>query len=352
MKYGKHLAIVAVLILLGSALTYFLLTAIYQLPAPASVQAEPIDQLFKAHFFLISFLFSLVVVFMLYSLVVFRRRPGDEGDGDYFHGHTGLEVLWTIVPLSIVIFFGVWGAQVLQELTTSIENEMVVKVFGQQWSWSFEYPAYGNLRTGELVLPVDQPVLLQMESADVLHSFWVPEFRVKQDLLPGQVTELHITPTKTGEYKLRCAEMCGLQHSTMLADVRVLSTSEFDAWVQEQSVDVAAMSPAERGEMWYEQFCQSCHSLDGSIIVGPSWQGLFGSERQLEGGETMVADEDYIRNSILHPVDQIVAGFPAAMPTTFEQQFAEEEAKYDGEVDIVEDLIAFIKTLGDEGDQE
>jgi cytochrome c oxidase subunit 2 len=350
MKYGKHFLAVTALIAVLFVIVYSLLTAIYQLPSASSTEAVAIDGLFDAHFLLISFLFSLVVGFMIYSIIVFRRRPGDEGDGDHFHGHTGLEVAWTIVPLGLVIFFGVWGAQLLGDITEDKPDAMPVRVIGQQWSWAFEYPQQGDLRSSELVLPVDQPVRMELESLDVLHSFWVPEFRVKQDLVPGQTHTLRITPSETGEYTLRCAEMCGSQHSNMLAPVRVLSQSEFETWVQEQTVSPEQLSAEERGQLWYEQFgCNSCHSLDGSVVVGPSWQGLFGSERSLQSGETTVADEEYIRNSILNPNEQLVEGFTPAMPQNFEQQFAEEEAKYEADINIVEDLIAFMRTLSDEG---
>ncbi len=352
MKYSKHFVAVSVLVLGLFVIVYVLLRSIYQLPVAASAEARGIDALFEGHFFLISFLFALVVGFMLYSLVVFRRRPGDESDGDHFHGHTGLEIAWTIIPLGLVIFFGVWGAQLLGDISEPDPDEMVVQVIGRQWSWSFEYPELDEMSSDELVLPVDQPIVLQLQSEDVLHSFWVPEFRVKQDLLPGEMRELRVTPSRVGDYTLRCAEMCGDQHAYMLADVRVLSPADFDSWVQEQSEAgaITELSPEERGAVWYTQFgCNSCHSVDGSVIVGPSWQGLFGSERVLESGQTVVADEAYLRTAIFDPNAHHVEGFPPVMPTNFEEQFAEEEDQYGGEIIIVEDLIAYIQTLSEEG---
>jgi cytochrome c oxidase subunit 2 len=346
---------VSVVVAILTVVVYVLLTAIYQLPPAASAEANEIDTLFNAHFFLISFLFSLVVGFMLYTLFAFRRRPDDEEEGDYFHGHTGLEIAWTIVPLGLVVFFGVWAAQMLGDITATVPNEMVVRVIGQQWAWSFEYPELDDMRSTELVVPVNQPIRLEMESLDVLHSFWVPEFRVKQDLVPGQTTTLRVTPDEIGDYKVRCAEICGNQHAYMLADVRVLSQADYESWVQENSVDIVGMEPAARGEQWYTQFgCNACHSLDGSVIVGPSWQGLYGHEVTLTSGETVTADEEYIRNSILNPNDQIVEGFaPNVMPQTFASQFADEEAKYDGQINIIDDLIAFIQTLnGESGDTQ
>ncbi len=353
-KNGRHLAIVAVLVVIGTVITYYLLTSIYQLPEAASAEAVPIDRLFGGHFLFISFFFALIVVFALYSIVAFRRRPDDDEEPDQFHGNTPLEIIWTIVPLAIVISFGIWGWNVLNEVTEEKPDEMVVNVIGQRWSWAFEYPDYPNVgRVTEMVLPVDQPVLLQMESVDVLHSFWVPEFRVKQDLLPGRTTTLRITPTQVDTFKTRCAEICGTLHAQMLADVRVLSHADFDAWVSEMSASVASLSPEERGAQWSNQFaCVSCHSVDGSALVGPSWQGLYGREETLSDGSTVMADEEYLRKSILNPAAQIVAGYEnVVMPANYEDQFAAEEARLQEsgvEIDIAADLISYIQTLSDQ----
>lgn len=351
MKYGRHFAIVAVLIVIGSIVAYVLLDSIYALPLAASEEADGIDALFRGHFILISFLFALVVVFLLYSVVVFRRRPDEPEDveGDHFHGHTGLEIAWTIVPLMLVVVFGVWGARLLTDIVRPDENEMTINVVGQQWSWRFEYPEHGDFTSDELVLPVNQPIRLEMTSLDVLHSFWVPEFRVKQDLVPGQIHELRVTPTDEGDYKTRCAEICGTSHAYMIADVRVVSPAAFEEWVDESSTSVTELEPAERGLLWAQQFgCTGCHSPDGAALAGPTWQGLYGREIQLASGETVTADEEYITTSILAPNDQIHAGFaPGIMPQNFEELFAEEEAKYDGEVNIVDDLIAYIQSLSE-----
>jgi cytochrome c oxidase subunit 2 len=349
MKYGKHFVAVAILIAASTAAIYGLLTIIFRLPVAASAQAGPIDTLFQSHFLMISFLFSLVVVFALYALVLFRRKPEDdeEAEGDHFHGHTGLEVAWTILPLAAVVFFGVWGAQMLNDLTSPDPNEIVIKVYGQQWSWYFEYPEYDDLRTTELYLVEGQPVQFQLNSLDVLHSFWVPEFRMKQDLVPGQQKVLRITPSLIGEYKVRCAEICGTQHATMLAPVHVVSQADFDKWIESQLVSVTNLTAEERGQKWYEDYgCNACHSLDGTVVVGPSWQGLYGSERVFDDGTSLVADDAYITSSIYTPNLHVLQDFtPNLMPQNFQDRFAEEEAKYGGQINIVEDLIAFIKTL-------
>lgn len=348
---GRHLAIVAVLVVIGSVVTYYLLTAIYKLPTAASQQAGPIDTMFNAHFLAISVLFALIVVFILYSVFAFRRRPGDEEDGAHFHGNTALEIIWTIIPLITVIAFGIWAAFVLREVTAEEPNELAVQVTGRQWSWVFSYPDYEDVGvTDELVLPVDQQIRLEMESNDVIHSFWVPEFRVKQDLLPGQVTVLRITPNLVGDYKIRCAEMCGFDHANMISTIRVVSQAEFDQWLADQSVSIANLSPVERGEKWATDFgCISCHSTDGTDMAGPTWQGVFGSEEALEGGGSVTVDEEYLRRSILMPGEQIVAGYQNVMPATFEQQFADKEAELAEtgvEVDILSELVAYISSVG------
>lgn len=347
-----HFLYVAILVVVVSVGLYFLLDAIYQLPVAASAEAGPIDQLADAHFIMIAFLFSLIMVFMVYSAVAFRRKEGDDTDGVHFHGNTALEIGWTVVPLIIVLGFGVWGAVVLGDITSVEENEMVVNVTGRQWSWLFSYPDYEEVgQSPELVLPVNRTIRLRMNSQDVLHSFWVPEFRVKQDLVPGMETTLRITPTEIGEYRVRCAEICGFDHAKMLAQVRVVSEADFQDWVSEVGGSLAQLTPEERGGKWAVDYaCVSCHTVDGSPGgIGPTWVGLFGRDEMLEDGTTVTVDEEYLRVSILNPGSQIVAGYPNAMPANFEEQFmmAENgiEANEGIEVDIVEDLIAYIMTL-------
>jgi len=350
-KIKHYIGVLATIIVL-TAVVYIGLTSIYKLPMAASAQAGPIDTMFGVHFALISFLFALIMAFMLYSAVFFRRKDGDEEDGPHIHGNTLLEIVWTIVPLIIVVAFGIWASTVFADLVRPNPDEMVVKVTGRQWSWTFEYPEQGGFSSNELYLPVDQPILLEMEAEDVIHSFWVPEFRVKQDLVPGHTTVLRITPSKTGDYTLRCAEICGGAHSMMLAPVTVMNTTDFDSWAEERASgpDYASMTTAERGETWYTtQGCAGCHSVDGSALVGPTWLNVYGREEALESGETVIADDEYIKDSILNPNADIVAGYAPSMPAIYGDQFAKLEAEIlasDGiEIDIIADLIAFMQTL-------
>ncbi len=228
----RHFIIVGIGIVISTIVMGFLLLWGLPLPTQASAQAETVDFVVHLHMWLIAFFFSLVMVFMIYAFVAFRRRKGDESEGDHFEGNTTLEVVWTAVPLVIVIILGFIGWRTLQDVTRAQDNEVVVNVNGFQWSWAFSYP--DGVTSAELVLPVDQPARMEMTAKDVLHSFWVPEFRVKQDLVPGRTTVLRFTPTQIGEYKVRCAELCGLSHWSMESVVRVVSQEEFAQWMGEQ----------------------------------------------------------------------------------------------------------------------
>jgi cytochrome c oxidase subunit 2 len=276
---------------------------------------------------------------MGYSIIVFRRRPGEDGDGDYFKGNTRLEIIWTVVPLVIVLYFSFLGSRALAETRREDPGAIEITVVGQQWSWRFDYDEYGFSST-ELVLPVDQQVLLTMISNDVIHSFWVPEFRVKQDVLPGvgMEREIRITPTEIGDYVVRCAELCGLEHAYMLADVRVLTQEDYQAWTEQQLASISS-DPAERGERWYQQFgCLACHSTDGTERAGPTWQGLFGSEEMLTDGTSVTVEEAYLIKSILEPDAQIVQGYENVVMPPTGQNMSDQQ---------IQDVIAFIKSLGE-----
>lgn len=357
MKKFRHIINVVVLTAVSTVALYFFFSEfLFRLPPAASTQAGPIDGMFTFHFWTISFLFSLIMVLMVYSAVAFRRRAGDDTDGPHIHSNTALEIGWTIIPTIFVLGAGFYGFTTLRTVIAEQPNEMVIQVQGQQWSWRFSYPGYErNISSGKLILPEDQPILLEMISVDVLHSFWVPEFRVKQDLLPGRTTLLRITPTEIGSYQLACAEICGRQHAYMTAEVQVISRADFDTWVEEKLNEplMAEMTPEERGALWYgsEGFaCNACHSLDGSVLVGPSWLGVYGRQQQLADGNTITTDEAYIRNAILNPNAQIVNGFTEGlMPQDYEQRFLEKQAEVNAnegiEIDIIADIIAYMQTL-------
>lgn len=333
----RHFVIVGILVIVVAVLTYVGLDAAGLMPVPASAQAVPIDWLWDLQVKIIAFLFALIVVPMLYSLLIFRRRKGDTTDAAHVEGNTALEITWTIIPLIIVLGLAYVGAQNLGETRRVDPNAMVVNVTGFQWGWRFDYPDYGITST-ELYLPVNKQVLLKMTSTDVLHSFWVPEFRVKQDLVPGRITELRITPTLIGDtYKVRCAEICGTSHAYMENPVIVVDDVNFGVWVAEQQklAEAAGQTPEGRGQaLVAANGCAACHSVNGAAGIGPTWYQLAGSEAPLSGGGTVIADDAYLAESILQPQAKIVAGFEGQQMPAY--SFTEEQ---------VADIIAYIKTL-------
>lgn len=334
----KHLVIAGLLVLLVTAALIFGLERATLLPIQAAEQARPIDSLFRLEFMVIAFLFALIVVFMMYSIVVFRRKKDDTTDAAHIEGNTRLEVMWTLAPLATVLVFAYLGGHSLAETVRADPRPMEVNVIGQQWSWRFEYPEWGIVST-ELMLPQNKQALLRLWSTDVIHSFWVPEFRVKQDALPGgeaNVRELRVTPNLTGEYSLACAELCGLQHAYMTAKVKVMSQQEFDDWVVSQTGEPSG-DPVERGSQLVQQFgCIACHSLDGTVVVGPSWKGIYGHQVTLTDGTTVNVDEAYLQESIINPSAKLVQGFQNLMPNTYRDQLTDEQ---------IADIIEFIKSL-------
>jgi cytochrome c oxidase subunit 2 len=316
----KHFIVAAVLVVVVTALVILGLNAMDLIPQLASEEGAFVDQMFRAQIYVIAFVFSLIVVLMLYSVVVFRRKPGDESDGPHVTGNVPLEITWTIIPLIVVIGFGIWGAGHLNEITASSPDELVVEVTGFQFGWRFDYPEHG-VSSNELYLPKGRQVFFKITSTDVIHSFWVPEFRIKQDAVPGRWTELRVTPTEVADFRIRCAEMCGYAHSAMYAPVVVVEPEDFEAWLAGQEVEAPAqdLTPVELGsKLSTEQGCLSCHSIDGSPLVGPTWLGLYGSERQFDDGSSALADEAYLLNAILNPGERVVADYPNIMPAAYD----------------------------------
>ena len=332
----RHFVIVGILVVVVSILAFFGVNVVWQMPVAASAQATPIDWMWHLQMIVLSFLFALIVVPMFYSLLVFRRRKGDATDGKHIEGNTRLEITWTVIPLFVVVVFAYLGAGNLAETRRVYQDETVVKVTGIQWSWKFEYPEYGVV-SDELHLQVGKPVLLQMTSTDVIHSFWVPEFRVKQDLVPGRTTELRITPTLEGDYTVRCAELCGTSHAYMEKPVIVSTQADFDAWmaVQVELALEAAATPEGRGQALVSaNGCAACHSINGAAGIGPTWFALAGSEVELADGTTVTADDAYLTESIKTPQAKIVAGFDTQQMPIY--GFSNEQ---------IADIVAYLKTI-------
>jgi cytochrome c oxidase subunit 2 len=221
-------------------------------------------------------------------------------------------------------------------MRTPPQDSLEITVIGRQWLWQFKYNS-GRTTLNELYVPEGRPVKLVMRSEDVLHSFYVPAFRVKQDLVGGMYTDLWFTAIKIGTYQIFCAEYCGTGHSAMLGKVIVMNPQEYQKWERgEEEKAVASLPPAETGKQLYTQRgCNACHSVDGSKLVGPSWKGIYGHEVELQDGTKVIADENYLRESILEPQAQMVKGYTPVMPS-FKGVISENE---------VSDIIAYIKTL-------
>jgi cytochrome c oxidase subunit 2 len=335
----RHYVVVGVLVLVVAVLVYTGLMVAHLMPVEASAQSLSVDWLWNLELIPISFLFALIVVPLFYSLIVFHRKKGETGDGEHFEGNTKLEITWTVIPLFLVLTFAYLGAYSLGETRRLDPQAMEIKVTAQQFAFSFEYPALG-ITSQELYLPVNKQVVFKMTSRDVIHSFWVPEFRIKQDIVPGRVTEYRITPillTNDKPFKVRCAELCGASHSYMLANVHVVNQEDFDAWAADLQAQAAAaaQTPEGRGKALVAQNgCLGCHTIDGSRGTGPTWFNLYGEQVRLANGSTVVTDDAYIKESILNPQAKIVAGFESVQMPAF--QFTDEQ---------ITDIIAYIKTL-------
>ena len=217
---------------LAALITSLVAVLIRWLPESASEQMDRITFTYWFATIICIGIFSVVVAVIVYAVWAFRVQPDDDTDGPPIHGNTGLEIAWTVVPALLVISIGVVSAVVLSKNADAGSDPLEVKVFAQQFAWKFEYP--GNVKSEELVMPLDRAVQFHMQSADVIHSLWIPQMGQKQDVVPGIETEIVITPTRTGRFTLVCTELCGLGHATMRAKARVVTQAEFDKWIQEQ----------------------------------------------------------------------------------------------------------------------
>ncbi len=291
------------------------------LPTSASQEMDRIEFVYWFATVICIGIFSLVMAVILYSVMAFRSPPEDESDGPSIHGHTGLEIAWTVVPAILVIAIGVVSAIVLSQNGNAGTNPMTIKVYAQQFAWRFEYPQSNNLKSEELVLPVDRGIELEMESADVIHSFWIPEMGQKQDLVPGIETNLVLTPTRTGTFTLICTELCGLGHATMRAPVRVVSQQEFATWVKGQQGGGKGTSGA---AVFTSAGCGGCHvftpaGTNGAI--GPSLDNLAADAKK--AGEDPAA---YVRESIVNPNAVLAKGYSAGvMPGSFSKSLSPAE---------------------------
>ncbi len=305
------------------------------LPEAASSIAADIDGLFYILLWGSVAIFSVMVVIGIYFLVKYKRSGANSEASAQITHNDALEIGWTVIPLIIVMIIFVWGYRDYLKLVVPPVDAKEIRVVAKKWLWEFEYPQAGVKRLNELVVPVGQPIKLLMTSTDVLHSFYLPNFRIKKDLVPNRYTRVWFYPEKIGQYHIFCTEYCGDGHSNMGGVLKVVSQSDYDAWLKGGSSD-NEMPLAELGKTVYKsKNCNTCHSVDGARLVGPSWKGLFGSQRQFSDGSRGGVDESYINESILNPAAKVVVGYQAIMPS-YSGVLSERE---------IAGIIEYIKTL-------
>jgi len=272
-------------------------------------------------------IFAAVLIFAL----KYRRRSEDEVP-EAIHGSLKLEIAWSVIPFLIMLTFFWWGAQIFFANASPPADAMDVYAVGKQWMWKIQYPE-GQREINELHVPVGRPVKVTLASEDVIHSFFIPAFRVKHDVVPGRYDTMWFTATKPGRYHLFCAEYCGTEHSGMVGWVTVMSETDYENWLSGGGSEGTMVQQGER--LFQQMGCSTCHLLDQQGRC-PIMRGVYGSHVQLTDGKTVLADDAYIRESILNPNAKIVAGFhPDVMPS-FQGQISEEGLLQ---------LIVYIKSL-------
>jgi cytochrome c oxidase subunit 2 len=300
-------------------------------PQEASAHAAQVDGIY---FFMmaVTAFFSLLIATLVVVFAIKYHRRSDEDVGVPIHGSLALELLWTVIPFSIAMLMFGWGAKVFFDAYRPPKGAMEIYIVGKQWMWKAQHMG-GQKEINELHVPVGRAVKLTMGSEDVIHSFYIPAFRVKADVIPGRYNVLWFTATKPGRYHLFCAEYCGTRHSGMIGWIEVMEPNDFQTWL---GGGRASDSPAAAGEKLFQDLaCISCHRDDAQARA-PQLKGLFGSTVQLQSGATVVADEAYIRESIVNPQAKVVRDFPPIMPT-FQGLVTEEQLLQ---------LIAYVRSLG------
>jgi cytochrome c oxidase subunit II len=297
-------------------------------PERASSMASQVDAIYIFLLVVCGMVALLVFTCLLYFAARYRSRAGVEAE--QIDGSTPLELTWSIIPLCVFMVFFAWGALVFFKQRTPPRDATEVYVVAKQWMWKLEH-AEGQREINELHVPVGRDVKLIMTSQDVIHSFYVPVFRMKQDVLPGRYTVAWFRATKPGTYHLFCAEYCGTQHSGMIGSIVVMEPAQYEAWM---SGGPAGPLSATGEKVFAELGCSTCHRSDAQGR-GPNLQGVFGNPVALADGRTLVADENYIRECILDPGAKRVKGFQPIMPT-FQGLVSEEQ---------VNALVAYVKSL-------
>ena len=302
------------------------------LPTAGTELSHEVDRMF---YFIhtLSLFFGLLIIgaFVLFSILYRRKSETDKAKAQVHH-NISLEIVWSLIPFLIFAFMFVWGAVVYNKMRTPYEDALEIHVYGQMWNWDFVYKN-GKRVVETMYVPVDTPVKLILSSRDVIHSFYVPSFRIKQDALPGRYTALWFKAAQKGLFNVFCTELCGAGHSQMNAKIQVLDKKDWEMWLAADPYE--GLTLIEMGQKVFQGRCTACHQIGTQRMIGPGLASLFNAARTFENGETIQVDENYIRESILNPAAQIVEGFPNQM-TPFAGLLQEEELTA---------LVEYIKSL-------
>jgi cytochrome c oxidase subunit 2 len=341
---------------------------IHWFPKSADTAAHPIDTLYDVLLICSVPVFVLVMTVAIYSVVKFRARPGDMSDGAPIHGNTRLEIIWVTIPFLMVTALAIYGWVVLNNVEAKKPGERTINVVGQQFIWHFQYAKNGNgdpgpcggtgpneITSDTLVLKDEEPVYFRICSKDVIHSFWVPEFRLKEDAVPGLVTHIRLRPNRLGSYTVVCTELCGLGHSTMRAPVRVVTGAQFATWLRQQSkpAQQAGTPPAAGGgggggaggnaqgkQLFAANGCGGCHTLadaGANGTVGPNLDHV-AADAAKYGKQLGENPQKYVQQSIADPTAFTVPGFPkGVMPSTFGQQLSPQQ---------IQALVKYLLSVG------
>ncbi len=306
------------------------------MPKSVNSEADPTDQMFYAVYGLSLFFFFAITIAIVYFCIKYRHRPGHKAEPSAGH-NDALEITWTVIPTIISVFLFYYGWRTYVKVVTPPNKAIEVSVVAEKWNWTFTHSngAYDS----DLHVPVGVPIRLVMTSKDVLHAFYAPVMRVKQDIIPRRYTYAWFMPTKPGTYRLTCAEYCGTNHSQMACRefdketgsclrraVVVVHKSEQD--YGRYLADLQALSggdPVKLGATIYANKCVSCHTNDGSARIGPTFAKTYGTKRKMDDGAEVLMDEGYVRESILSPTTRTVAGYPKGTMPSFEGQLKERE---------------------------
>jgi len=308
-----------------------MLLSFLPLPEQASETAPTID--FLTLLFTVLTLFFSAIVFAAIGYFAIKYRRGSNADrSNPIAGSLKLELTWTIIPLLMALAMFTYSASVYFHVVHPPADAMDVSVVGRQWMWKLQHPT-GQREINELHVPLGQAVRLTMTSQDVIHSFFIPAFRIKQDVVPGMYSQIWFRPTETGTFHLFCAEYCGTEHSRMIGTVYVMEPDDYQRWLEGGTVEESMAKGGER--LFRDKGCSGCHAGSNQSVRAPLLNGVYGGPVPLDDGSFVTADDMYIRDSILLPKKQVVAGFKPIMPT-YQGQLSEEE---------LFQLIAYIKSL-------